>query len=104
MQGYITTSNEYITLANLIYKALLLPSQTQTIFSAPIFLLSIVSNMYYLFGQEVGDMCLRRIFYSWPWGTPTVLFFMYCGSQVSIGTKNWEISKELAEMSKEKII
>ena len=57
--------------------------------------------MYFLIGLEAGDIFLKRGFNSWPWGTPLTLFFMYCGSQVSIEMKNWEIWKELAKLSDE---
>ena len=69
--------------------------------AAPLYLLSIISNMYFLIGLEAGDIFLKRGFNSWPWGTPLTLFFMYCGSQVSIEMKNWEIWKELAKLSDE---
>ena len=70
---------------------------------APLFLLSIVNNIYFLFDQDVGDIFVEKAFKSWNWGTPIVLLFLYCGSQVSIETKNWEISKELAKLSTKKI-
>ena len=69
--------------------------------AAPLFMLSIISNMYFLIGQEAGDIFMSRGLNSWPWGTPLTLFFMYCGSQVSIEMKNWEIWKELARLSDE---
>ena len=69
--------------------------------AAPLYLLSIISNMYFLIGLEAGDIFMKRGFNSWPWGTPLTLFFMYCGSQVSIEMKNWEIWKELAKLSDE---
>ena len=71
--------------------------------TAPLFLLSIINNINFLFDQEVGEMYMERAFKSWNWGTPIVLLFLYCGSQVSIETKNWEISKELAKLSNKKI-
>ena len=63
--------------------------------SAPLYLLSIVSNMYLFFGEAAGNLFLTRAFNSWPCGTPVTLFFMYCGAQTSIEVKNWEIRKQI---------
>ena len=68
---------------------------------APVFMLSIISNMYFLIGLDAGNIFMNRGFNSWPWGTPVTLFFMYCGAQTSIEVKNWEIWKELAKLSDE---
>ena len=57
--------------------------------SAPLFLLSIASNMYFLLGEEIGNVVISKGF------TPTVLFFMYCGAQTSIEIKNWEIMNKM---------
>ncbi len=66
--------------------------------SAPLFLLSIVSNMFFLLGYKNGWTFMVRGFLTWPIGTPTTLFFMYCGAQTSIEIKNWEIRKKLANL------
>ena len=57
--------------------------------TAPLFLLSIASNMYFLLGEEIGNVVISKCF------TPTVLFFMYCGAQTSIEIKNWEIMNKM---------
>ena len=59
--------------------------------AASLFLLSIVSNMYFLIGMEAGHIFFTNGFGSWPFGTPIILFFCYCGSQTSIELKNFEI-------------
>ena len=59
--------------------------------------------MYFLIGEEFVDNFVRKALNSWSWGTPLVLFFMFCGSQVSIETKNWEIRMELAKFTDKKI-
>lgn len=66
--------------------------------SAPLFLMSIISNMYFLMGKDMGHILMTRGFTSWPIGTPVLLFFMYCGAQTSIEVKNWEIRKELRKL------
>ena len=66
--------------------------------SAPLFLMSIISNMYFLMGKDMGHILMTRGFTSWPIGTPLLLFFMYCGAQTSIEVKNWEIRKELRKL------
>ncbi len=71
--------------------------------SAPLYLMSIVSNMYFLFGLEAGHVFMSKGFTSWPWGTPTTLLFMYCGAQTSIEVKNYEIWRELDKLSHEHI-
>ena len=71
--------------------------------TAPLFLLSAVNNFCFLFDQDVGEIFVKQVFKSWYWGTPVVLLFLYCGSQVSIETKNWELSKEFAKLSNKKI-
>ena len=63
--------------------------------SAPLYLMSIVSNMYFLLGEEIGPMFLWKALTSWPLGTPTTLFFMFCGAQTSIEVKNWELRKAI---------
>ena len=32
---------------------------------------------------------------SWPWGLPSILFFLYCCSQTSIEVKNFEIKRQI---------
>ena len=59
--------------------------------SAPLFLLSINSNFYFLMGSEIGNIFMKNGFMSWPIGTPIILFFMYCGAQTSIEAKNYEL-------------
>ena len=59
--------------------------------SAPLFLLSIISNFYFLMGTEIGNIFMHKGFMSWPIGTPIILFFMYCGAQTSIEAKNYEL-------------
>jgi hypothetical protein len=49
-------------------------------------------------GDHIGSIFMQRGFGSWPIGTPTILFFMYCGAQTSIEVKNWEIRKEMAKL------
>jgi len=66
--------------------------------SAPLFLMSIISNFYFLMGKDIGYIFLVKGFTSWPIGTPTILFFMYCGAQTSIEVKNWEIRREMAKI------
>ena len=66
--------------------------------SAPLFLMSIISNMYFLLGKDIGHMFMWKGFTSWPIGTPVLLFIMYCGAQTSIEVKNWEIRKELNKL------
>ena len=63
--------------------------------SAPLFLLSICSNMYFLLGEEIGPIFLWKGLNSWPLGTPTTLFFLYCGAQTSIEVKNWEVRQTI---------
>lgn len=65
--------------------------------SAPLYLMSIISNMYFLIGHEAGNIFMSKGFNSWPLGTLTTLFFMYCGAQTSIEVKNYEIWKDLAD-------
>ena len=60
--------------------------------------MSIISNMYFLMGKDMGYVLMTRGFTSWPIGTPVLLFFMYCGAQTSIEVKNWEIRKELEKL------
>ena len=66
--------------------------------SAPLFLMSIISNFYFLMGKDIGHIFIIRGFTSWPIGTPVLLFFMYCGAQTSIEVKNWEIRQELRKL------
>ena len=67
--------------------------------SAPLFLMSIISNFYFLFDEDdkIGKIFLEKGFTSWPIGTPVLLFFMYCGAQTSIEVKNWELRKKIEE-------
>ena len=49
-------------------------------------------------GIEIGNIYMIKGFMSWPIGTPTILFFMYCGAQTSIEAKNWELKKVLTKI------
>ncbi len=66
---------------------------------APLFLMSILSNFYYVMGAEVGDIFAHRLYDSWS-GTTCILFFTYCGAQTSFEIKNWEISKRIRSQKK----
>ena len=59
------------------------------------FLLAILSNFYFLMGQQAGDIYVRRTLSSWPIATPTLLFFLYCGSQFCYEVRNLEIRAKL---------
>ena len=61
--------------------------------SSILYLLSIVSSMYFLMDEKAGNLIMNRAFNSWPFGTPFILFFLYCGAQTSIEVKNLEIPK-----------
>ena len=61
--------------------------------SSILYLLSIVSSMYFLIDENAGNLFMDCAFNSWPFGTPLILFFLYCGAQTSIEVKNWEIRK-----------
>lgn len=62
---------------------------------APLYMMSILSNFYFFMGTFVGHHFVVRGVTSWPIGTPTILFFMYCGAQSSIEAKNWDLRKKL---------
>jgi len=66
--------------------------------SAPLFLMSLISIQYFFMRGQIGHIFLIKGFLSWPVGTPTLLFFMYCGAQTSIEVKNWEIRKQMASL------
>ena len=80
------------------------------ILASPLLLLSTCTNLYFLTGIKVGYIMLgviylilhpkvghifarRVLLESWPWGLPTILSFLYCGSQVVIEVKNYESRK-----------
>ena len=64
--------------------------------SAPLFLMSIIGNFYFLFEDDkIGKIFWEKGFTSWPIGTPVLLCIMYCGAQTSIEVKNWELRKEI---------
>ena len=69
--------------------------------SALLVLMSICSNMYFLLGGKIGHMFLWKAFTSWPLGTPTTLFFLFCGCQTAIEVKNWEIRKAINAIEKQ---
>lgn len=70
--------------------------------SAPLFMMSILSNFYFLMGADAGWIFVSKTVTSWPIGTPVILFFMYCGAQTSIEVKNWETRQKLLAPSKHK--
>ena len=67
--------------------------------SAPLFMMSICSNLYFLLGKDIGQVFLTKAFTSWQsFGTPTILFFLYCGAQTSIEIKNWEVNNAISAL------
>ena len=80
-------------------RSLLSPRNRRRFYSllgAPLFLMSILSNFYFFFDIDVGDLFVLRSLTSWPIGTPFILLCMYCGAQTSFEMKNYEIRKMLA--------
>ena len=78
--------------------------------ASPLLLLSTCTNLYFLTGIKVSYIMLgfiylilhpkvghifagRVLLESWPWGLPTILSFLYCGSQAAIEVKNYESRK-----------
>jgi hypothetical protein len=57
--------------------------------------MSILSNFYFFMGTTIGHIFVEQTTSSWPYGTPLLLFFMYCGAQTSVEVKNWELRKKL---------
>jgi len=55
-------------------------------------------------GTEVGHYFVKRAFFSWPFGTPTILFFMYCAAQTSIEVKNFDLKRRAEGFAKRKEI
>ena len=70
--------------------------------SAQLVLMSTCSNIYFLQGKNIGHLFLWKAFTSWPLGTPTTLFFFFCGCQTAIEVKNWEIRKAISALKKER--
>jgi len=64
--------------------------------SAPLLVMSSLSNFYFFAGAQVGHIFVRRILLeSWPVGMPTLLVFLYCCCQTSIEVKNYKIKWEI---------
>jgi len=64
--------------------------------ASPLLAMSSLSNFYFFTGLEVGHIFVRRVLLeSWPWGLPSILFFLYCCSQTSIEVKNYEIKRQI---------
>jgi hypothetical protein len=63
--------------------------------------MTILSNFYFIFGFEVANVYVEKTVFSWPVGTPVLLFFLYCGVQTSSEIKNWEFRRQLT-LSKKK--
>ena len=57
--------------------------------------MSILSNFYFFFDVDLGNLFVSRSTGAWPLGTPIILFFMYCGAQTSFEMRNWEIRARL---------
>ena len=63
--------------------------------ASPLYTVSVLSNLYFFMGSEVGNYFVYRAFTSWPIETPLVLLFGYFASQFSIEVKNWELLHEI---------
>eukprot|EP00092_Neocalanus_flemingeri_P032713 GFUD01035582.1.p1 GENE.GFUD01035582.1~~GFUD01035582.1.p1 ORF type:complete len:532 (+),score=158.44 GFUD01035582.1:59-1654(+) len=64
--------------------------------ASPLLVMSSLSNFYFFTGLEVGNIFVRRVLLeSWPWGLPTIIFFLYCCAQTSIEVKNYEIKRQI---------
>eukprot|EP00095_Tigriopus_kingsejongensis_P004127 maker-scaffold122_size333723-snap-gene-2.43 protein:Tk04127 transcript:maker-scaffold122_size333723-snap-gene-2.43-mRNA-1 annotation:"protein-cysteine n-palmitoyltransferase rasp" len=61
---------------------------------APLFLVSILSNMFFFMGVPAGSHLMEKAFTSFPLGTPLLFVFMYCGAQTSFEMRNWEIKSK----------
>jgi len=58
---------------------------------SPLNAMSILSQFYFLMGVDVGHLFMRRVWFSFPIGTPLILFFTYCSAQTSFEVRNWEM-------------
>ncbi len=109
-------------------RSLLTPRWRRRFYSllgAPLNMMSILSQFYFLMGKEAGDMVAARACQSWPIGkyeftcghiciskvystvffppscfyagTPVILLFMYCSAQTSFEMRNWDVRNLLLE-------
>ena len=47
---------------------------------------------------QVGHIFARRVLLEcWPWGLPTILLFLYCGSQAAMELKNYQIKQRIKQ-------
>ena len=68
--------------------------------AAPLYVGSVLANLYFFVGADVGNYLASKIFNSWPIQTPLIMIFAYMGNQVSIEVKNWELRKEIRYQTK----
>ena len=93
----VIDSNHH-SLTNSLQRSWLSPRNRRRFYSllgAPLFLMSILSNFYFFFDVNVGNLFVSRSLGSWPVGTPFILLCMYCGAQTSFEMRNWEIRAKL---------
>ncbi len=60
----------------------------QAAFHTPLWLLNILSHMYFLMGFDTGNQYFKVLCFSWPW-TLITLFGLYCGVEVSMEITNF---------------
>jgi len=66
--------------------------------AAPLLLMSCLSNFYFFCGAQVGHIFVKRVVVqAWPIGCPSILFFLYCCSQMAIEVKNYETKQAMVE-------
>ncbi|TRY71751.1 hypothetical protein TCAL_01035 [Tigriopus californicus] len=61
------------------------------VLGGPLFLISILSNMFFFMGVQNGKHLMERAWTSFPLGTPFLLLIMYCAAHTSYEVRNWEV-------------